>query len=142
MSSTLANMSIPPSPSTSQSKHRFSAFPLTGHLHTPQYRLISRHPNLVLRLTFLRVPEITDGFSWTTYLARSTTVEDVVDNVCNELGLAKMVSGHGGGPIEYVIEEVLGKGKSEGISLSVKSNYIIVNIFQSDQSVVQFQYRR
>jgi diaphanous 1 len=95
--------------------HRhFSAFPLTSHLHTPYLRLVSLHPHLALSISFLRVPEIHDGFRWTIFLARSTTTDDVIAAVSDELGLAKVLSGPGGGNVDYVLDEVWQEGDAEG----------------------------
>lgn len=55
---------------------------------------------------FLRVLEIPDGFTWNIYLTRSMTVEDAIKIVCDQLGLAKVLSGPGGGVVDYAIEEV------------------------------------
>lgn len=41
-------------------------------------------------------------------------MEDVINNVCDELGLAKVLSRSGGGTIDYVIEEVSRDGELEG----------------------------
>jgi diaphanous 1 len=87
------------------SQRHFSTFALTSHLHSPALRLVSLHAALSLSLSFARVPEIHDGFNWTVYYARSSTVEDVVRSVIEELGLAKSSPIPGGGSIEYVIEE-------------------------------------
>lgn len=84
----------------------FSAFPLTSHLHTPAFRLVSLHPLLSLNLTFLRVPQIHDGFEWNLYISRGTTVETAVQLVMSEFGLAKSLPVVGGGSFDYVLEEV------------------------------------
>jgi len=86
-------------------QRHFSAFPLTSHLHTPSIRLVSLHPSLTLNLLFLRVPEIDDGFAMQWYLARSTTVEEVIEGVAEEMGLTKVITGPGGGNVDYVLEE-------------------------------------
>lgn len=88
----------------SSQKH-FSAFPLTSHLHSPALRLVSLHAALSLCLSFARVPEIHDGFNWTVYYARSSTVDDVIHSVIEELGLAKSLPIPSGGSIEYIIED-------------------------------------
>lgn len=86
-------------------QRHFSAFPLTSHLHTPSIRLVSLHPSLTLNLLFLRVPEIDDGFAMKWYLARSTTVEEVIEGVAEEMGLTKIITGPGGGAVDYALEE-------------------------------------
>ena len=93
-----------PSKTTAPERH-FSAFPLTSHLHSPVLRLVSLHPSLSIELVFLRVMEIHDGFRWTVYLTRSTSVSDVIKTVCEQLGLAKSLPVPGGGNIDYVLEE-------------------------------------
>ncbi|EJD48467.1 hypothetical protein AURDEDRAFT_162426 [Auricularia subglabra TFB-10046 SS5] len=93
-------------PKTATVHRHFSAFPLTSHMHTPVLRLISLHPHLCITVSFARVPEIEDDFTWRWYLARTTTVEEVLDGVGTELGLAKVIYGPGGGNIDYVLEEV------------------------------------
>ena len=94
----------------------FSTFPLTSHLHTPSLRLVSLHPFLVLTCTFLRVPEIHDGFQWKTFVSRSTTVQAALDTVIQELGLTKSLPVPGGGNLEYVLEEVWADEESESKS--------------------------
>jgi len=86
-------------------QRHFSAFPLTSHLHTPSIRLVSLHPSLTLNLSFLRVPEIDDGFTMQWYLVRSTTVEEVIEGVAEEMGLTKVITGPGGGTVDYALEE-------------------------------------
>lgn len=107
-----------------QSHRHFSAFPLTSHLHTPYLRLISLHPHLTLAVSFLRVPQIHDGFRWTVYLARSTTAEEVLAAIVDEFGLSKAMDGPGGGNIDYVLEEVWQDGEAEGM---VKSLFPLVS---------------
>jgi hypothetical protein len=110
-------------PSDSATPHRhFSAFPLTSHLHTPTLRLVSLHPLLSVTLSFLRVPEIHDGFSWKSFIARSTTVREVIDSVSDELGLTKALPVPGGGVLDYILEEVWRDGKAEGMLLVLYHN--------------------
>lgn len=82
-------------------------------MHTPTLRLVSLHPLLSVHFYFLRVPEIHDGFAWKTFVARSTTVREVIDAVSDELGLTKTLPVPGGGPLEYVVEEVWIDGQAE-----------------------------
>lgn len=93
-------------PSELEEQRHFSAFPLTSHLHTPTLRLISLHPFLTLTCTFLRVPEIHDGFQWKLFLSRTTDVRSAVNCIVDELGLTKSLPVPGGGSLEYVLEEV------------------------------------
>jgi diaphanous 1 len=66
---------------------------------------VSLHPSLTLDLSFLRVPEIDDGFAMQWYLARNTTVEEVIEGVAEEMGLTKVITGPGGGTVDYILEE-------------------------------------
>ncbi|EIW76318.1 hypothetical protein CONPUDRAFT_139713 [Coniophora puteana RWD-64-598 SS2] len=84
----------------------FSSFPLTSHLHTPVFKLVSLHPFLSVSVSFLRVPEIHDDFKWRVFLSRNTTVDAVIDLIADELGLSKALPVPGGGNLEYVLEEV------------------------------------
>lgn len=47
------------------------------------------------------------------FIARSTTVREVIDAVSEELGLTKTLPIPGGGPLEYVIEEVWVDGNAQ-----------------------------
>ncbi|CDO73783.1 hypothetical protein BN946_scf185015.g111 [Trametes cinnabarina] len=101
-----------PSPSAHSQRH-FSAFPLTSHLHTPTLRLVSLHPFLSVTFSFLRVPEIHDGFQWKLFISRTSTVGSAVEAVIEELGLTKALPVPGGGSLEYVLEEVWSSDHSE-----------------------------
>ena len=39
------------------------------------------------------------------YLARSTTVQEVIEGVVEEMGLTRVITGPGGGTVDYVLEE-------------------------------------
>ena len=106
-----------PSPDPEIQRH-FSVFPLTSHLHVPTLRLISLHPFLALNVTFLRVPEIHEEFQWKLFLSRKTDVRSAVDSVVDELGLTKSLPVPGGGPLEYVLEEVWTDGDTESEFIS------------------------
>lgn len=84
---------------------QFSFFPMTGHMHSPILRLVSRHPQLSLMLTFLRVPEIHDEFEYNVFLSRTMVITDVINLVVKELGLTQTLPISGGGKLEYVLEE-------------------------------------
>ncbi len=99
-------------PAANTQRH-FSAFPLTSHLHTPSLRLVSLHPFLVLTCSFLRVPEIHDGFQWKLFISRATTVRSAIDSIVDELGLTKSLPIPGGGSLEYVLEEVWSDEEAE-----------------------------
>ena len=103
----------PPNQARPSTDRHFSAFPLTSHLHTPQLRVVSLHPNLKATFHFARVPEIHDGFRWDVYLSRSSTVEDAANEIVDRFGLVRSlnVPGRGGGEIEYVLEENRDGGK-------------------------------
>lgn len=75
-------------------------------MHTPVLRLVSLHPYLCTKLAFARVPEIEDDFLWRVFMTRDMTVQEVLDGVAEELGLAKAIYGPGGGMLEYSLEEV------------------------------------
>lgn len=94
-------------------QRHFSAFPMTSHLHNPALRLVSLHSSLSVVFSFLRVPEIHDGYEYKVFISRSTTVADVIGTVVDELGLAKSLPIPGAGNLEYVIEEVWIDGQSE-----------------------------
>jgi hypothetical protein len=87
-------------------QRHFSSFPMTSHLHIPVLRLVSLHPLLSLTISFLRVPEIHDGYEWKFFIARTTTIDDVIKTITEELGLTKTLPIPGGGALEYVLEEV------------------------------------
>lgn len=93
-------------PKTGTVHRHFSAFPMTSHMHTPTLRLVSLHPLLSITISFARVPEIDEDFPWKSFITRSTTVEEVIDAVGLELGIAKVIYGPGGGNVDYVLEEV------------------------------------
>lgn len=72
-------------------------------------RLVARHPLHSLSLAFLRIPEINDGFAWTVFFGKDATVEDVINNVVQELGLFKVLPpSRGGGQVEYALEVLSG----------------------------------
>ena len=106
----LASNSKPSAP-----ERHFSAFPLTSHLHAPAVRLVSRHSLLRITISFLRVPEVHDGFRWTVYLSRSMTVGDVIRAVCEQLGLVKSLPVAGGGVIDYAIEAFTPGPEADGM---------------------------
>lgn len=76
-------------------------------------RLVSLHPFLAVTVSFLRVPEIHDGYLWKLFISRSSTARNAVDTVIDELGLTKALPIPGGGALEYVLEEVWTSGHSE-----------------------------
>lgn len=92
--------------STESIQRHFSAFPMTGHLHNPVLRLVSLNPLLSVVTSFLRVPEIYDGFQYKVFLSRTTTVAELIQSIVEELGLAKSLPIPGASSVEYVVEEV------------------------------------
>lgn len=97
------------SDSAHTSLRQFSELPLTSQPHALVLRLVARHPLHSLSLAFLRIPEIDDGFEWTVFFGKDATVEDIVDNVVQELGLLKVLpSSRGGGQVEYALEVLSG----------------------------------
>jgi diaphanous 1 len=87
-------------------QRHFSSFPLTSHLHNPIFRLVSLHPLLSITCSFLRVPEIHDGYEKRFFISATTTVGDVISLITRELGLTKTLPIPGGGTLEYAVEEV------------------------------------
>lgn len=71
---------------------------------------MSLHPSLSVSVSFLRVPEIHDGFAWRCFFSRNTTVRDIIESVLDFLGLARSLPVPGGGTIHYVLEEVWVEG--------------------------------
>ncbi|KAG6910997.1 hypothetical protein DXG01_006051 [Tephrocybe rancida] len=98
---------------TSKSQRHFSSFPLTAHLHTPVLRLVSLNPQLSVDLSFLRVPEIHDGYHYKFFISRTMTVGELLEGVAEELGLTRVLPVPGGGNLEYVLEEVWIDNKAE-----------------------------
>lgn len=114
----------PPDPSL---QRHFSAFALTSHLHSPVLRLVSLHPSLSVSVSFLRVPEIHDGFTWKCFFSRTTTVRGVVESILDTLGLSRSLPVPGGGAVRYVLEEVWAEGDVESelhVSPSILSAHI------------------
>lgn len=101
---------IQTTPSDPSLQRHFSAFALTSHLHSPVLRLVSLHPSLSVSVSFLRVPEIHDGFAWRCFFSRNTTVRDIIESVLDSLGLTKSLPVPGGGTVQYVLEEVWVEG--------------------------------
>lgn len=97
----------------SQVQRHFSSFPLTSHLHNPAFRLVSLNPSLSAIFSFLRVPEIHDGYKYKIFISRMTSVADIIASVVEELGLAKTLPISGAGNLEYVLEEVWADGENE-----------------------------
>ena len=104
---------IQTAPSDPSLQRHFSAFALTSHLHSPVLRLVSLHPSLSVSVSFLRVPEIHDGFAWKCFFSRNTAVRDVIESVLDSLGLTRSLSVPGGGTVQYVLEEVWAEGVAE-----------------------------
>ena len=90
---------------------------------------MSRHPLLKVSLSFLRVPEIHDGFEWTVYITRRSTVQNVIDSICEQLGLIKSLPVPGSATLDYSIEEVTREGDKEGMyritHITMKYIYLI-----------------
>ncbi|KAJ3859957.1 hypothetical protein EV359DRAFT_75418 [Lentinula novae-zelandiae] len=101
------------SPDNNTSMRTFSTFPMTGHMQQPVLRLVSLNSFLTLDLSFLRLPEIHDSFVYKLFISRQTLVSTVITQVIDELGLALSIPIPGGGPLEYIMEEVWTDGSSE-----------------------------
>lgn len=109
-----AEQLLPKHPESKPTVQRhFSAFPLTSHLHSPSIRLVSQHPYLSFHITFERVPEIPDGFVMQWFIAHSTTVSDIINDIGDNLGLALYLAGPGGGNVDYAIEIYSADGGTE-----------------------------
>ncbi|KAG1806317.1 armadillo-type protein [Suillus plorans] len=111
-------------PVINASQRHFSTFPLTSHLHSPTLRLVSLHAALSLSLSFARVPEIHDGFTWTVYYARSSIVEDVIRFVVEDLGLTKSLPMAGGGNLEYIIQDGASRISSSSVLSDLVQSYL------------------
>jgi diaphanous 1 len=72
-------------------------------MHTPTLRLVSLHPSLSVTLSFVRVPEIHETFTWKVFFARASTAKDVIDAVVEELGLARTLPIPGAGTLRICI---------------------------------------
>lgn len=96
-------------------QRHFSAFPLSSHLHAPSIRLVSLHPSLHVILQCSRIPGLDDDLEVDWFVARATTVEDVINGVIEEIGLPKVISGPGGGTVDYCLEEAWISGEDEGM---------------------------
>lgn len=114
-----------------KAKRHFSTFPLTSHLHTATVRLVALHPLLSVSLACLRVPEIHDDFIWKVYVARTTTVQEVINQVVEELGLTKALPVPGGGNLDYVIEEAWASSDDESTALIPRLIYVSHNVSQN-----------
>ena len=101
---------IQTTPSDPSLQRHFSAFALTSHLHSSVLRLVSLHPSLSVSASFLRVPEIHDGFAWRCFFSRNTTVRDIIESVLDSLGLTRSLPVPGGGTVQYALEEVWVEG--------------------------------
>jgi diaphanous 1 len=108
---------IQTTPSDPSLQRHFSAFALTSHLHAPALRLVSLHPALSVSVSFLRVPEIHDNFTWKCFFSRTTTVGDVVESTLDTLGLSRSLPVPGGLAVRYVLEEVWVEGDAESESI-------------------------
>ena len=104
---------IQTTPADPSLQRHFSAFALTSHLHAPVLRLVSLHPALSVSVSFLRVPEIHDGFTWKCFFSRTTSAGDVVEFTLDTFGLSKTLPVSGGGAVRYVLEEVWAEGDTE-----------------------------
>ncbi|KAI0307002.1 hypothetical protein B0F90DRAFT_1807716 [Multifurca ochricompacta] len=104
---------IQAAPADPSLQRHFSAFALTSHLHSPLLRLVSLHPSLSVTISFLRVPEIHDGFNWKCFFSRTTAVREVSESIIDTLGLTRSLPGPGGAVVQYVLEEVWTEGDTE-----------------------------
>jgi hypothetical protein len=82
----------------------------------------------MINLTFLRVPEIHDGYEYKFFISQSMTVNEVVERVMEELGLARSLPITGGGILEYVVEEVWVDKNSESMLTHSRSFVQLTNL--------------
>jgi diaphanous 1 len=64
-------------------------------------------------VSFLRVPEIHDGFTWKFFFSSATIVREVVEYILDTLGLTRSLPGPGGAVVQYVLEEVWAEDDAE-----------------------------
>ena len=76
---------------------------------------MSLHSSLSLIVSFLRVPEIHDGYEYNLFISQKTTVVDLIASIVDELGLAKSLPIPGAGNLEYAVEEVWSDGENESM---------------------------
>ena len=119
----------------------FSAFPLTSHMHLPTLRLVSLHPLLSVTMTFARVPEIHETFTWKVFFTRASTAKEVINTVVEELGLARSLPVHGAGTLEYVLEEVFEDGKFQPELCSSELFLVLTSSQAKHDSHPQFVYQ-
>lgn len=119
-----------PSKPPAMQRH-FSAFPLSSHLHTPPIRLVSLHPLLHVTLRSMRIPDLEDDIDIEWFLARTTTAEEVVNTVTEELGLPKVISGPGGGTVDYVLEEAWITTDGEEVTTRVSNSAILSHVLET-----------
>ena len=129
---------IQTTPSDPSLERHFSAFALTSHLHSPVLRLVSLHPSLSVSVSFLRIPEIHDGFTWKCFFSRTTSVGDVVDSILDTLGLSRSLPVPGAGTVRYVLEEVWVEGDTESEFHVAPSNLSAQSCFKLLQELRHF----
>lgn len=93
----------------------FSDFALSAHLHAPRLRLVCGAPGLHLRLAFVHVPEIPDGWSqrlWflpapaddATAAGTGSLASELIQAIIEELGIRKVVlQGSKSARVEYAV---------------------------------------
>lgn len=121
---------------------------MTGHMQQPVLRLVSLNSFLTLDLSFLRLPEIHDSFVYKLFISRQTLVSTVITQVINELGLALSIPVPGGGPLEYIMEEVWTDGSSESAFCLFRLDLYLIRGQESSRlpgdsliySTVEFSY--
>lgn len=58
-----------------------------------------------MKLSCVRIPDLEDGLELEWFLARTTTADDLISAVVENLGFARVITGPGGGTVDYVLEE-------------------------------------
>jgi diaphanous 1 len=91
---------------------------MTSYLHNPALRLVSLHPLLSITCSFLRVPEIQDGYERRFFISATMTVSDVVSLIVEELCLMKTLPLPVGGNLEYTLEEVWLEGSAQSMEFN------------------------
>lgn len=118
---------------------------MTSHLHNPVLRLVSLNPMFSVNFTFLRVPEIHDGYEYKFFISKTMTVSEVIDGIMEELGLTKSLPIPGGGNLEYVLEEVWVDKNTESTIIEYHVNIsqltLVPRVLEAAYIFTNIQYR-
>ncbi|KAG8923688.1 hypothetical protein FRC01_012479, partial [Tulasnella sp. 417] len=83
---------------------------------------IATYPAFALQLSFLRVPEIPDEYSFPVYITRAQVADDIQQAVTETLGLTKVIAGTN---VPYSIEEVVSGKNGQEVASSVPGSTVI-----------------